>query len=205
MANLKFSDKAKVMKTAFLTLLLIGTSEVVFAQNVYKPISASSIPLVYRDSSGNYDGCGIRTVFVTDVPKATHVGDFSVNVLKQKTGGVIGLTKVIYSYAPSTKDISKIQNLPLSGYMIAKADGQALKLEPYYSGEEKNALLAVTSPISAIKFMTDMSSLKRVQVGVTFKGEDNLRIFSMLSDPFSKEDLITMSACIDQMLKSDKK
>ena len=176
-----------------------------YGQNVYSAISAKSIPLVYRGADGNYDGCGIRTVFVTDVPKPTHVADFSVNVFRQKTGLVIGFTKMIYSYTPETNNLNKMQNIPLGGYMIAKANGQALKLEPYTNGEDKNSLVAATSSISAIEFMTDISSEKKVQVGIKRKGDNNLRIFSFKSDPFNKDEFETLYACIDQMTNDRKK
>ena len=194
--------KCKNCLFALLLSLLAGFAQ---AQNVYSALSAQSIPLVYRGADGNYDGCGIRTVFVTNVPKATHIGDFSVNVFRQKTGMVVGMTKMIYSYTPETNSIKKLENLPLDGYMLAKANGQALKLEPYSNGEDKNSLIAFTSAVSAIEFMGDITAQKKVQVGIKFKGDNNLRIFSFKSDAFKKDELETLFACIDQLSKEGKK
>jgi len=194
--------KCKKWLFALPLALLFGSSQ---AQNVYSVLTAQSIPLVYRGADGKYDGCGIRTVFVTNVPKATHIGDFSVNVFRQKTGMIVGMTKMIYSYTPETNSINKLENLPLGGYMLAKANGQALKLDAYSNGEDKNSLIAFTSAVSAIEFMSDITAEKKVQVGIKFKGDNNLKIFTFKSDAFKKDELETLFSCIDQLSKEVKK
>ena len=76
-------------------------STTVFAQNVYPTKTSNNQPLVYRDSTGNYSGCGVRTVFMTDVPKQTHMGDVSMNVFKASQGQLVGMAKAGYVYIPN--------------------------------------------------------------------------------------------------------
>ena len=68
-----------------------------YAQTVYITSGAKNQVLVYRYASSGAEGCGIRTVFMTDVPKGNNMGDMSVNVFKNQKGEYIGLAKMIYA------------------------------------------------------------------------------------------------------------
>jgi hypothetical protein len=171
-----------------------------FCQNVYVAGGVKSQPLVYRDSSGNFYGCGIRTVFLTDVPKPTHIGDISVNIFKQKSGDVVGLAKIIYSRIDNMKDMNSTKNLPLYGFMFAESSGKAMKFGEMKAGDDKNSYLAQTSVVDAIQYLTDVTGGKTTQVGVVFKGgDDSMRIFSVKGQPFTQEEVTPLAACIKQI------
>ena len=171
-----------------------------FCQNVYVAGGVKSQPLVYRDGSGNFYGCGIRTVFLTDVPKPTHIGDISVNIFKQKSGDVVGLAKIIYSRVDNMKDMNSTKSLPLSGFMFAESSGKAMKFGEIKAGDDKDSYLAQTSVVDAIQYLTDVTGGKTTQVGVIFKGSDNsMRIFSLKAQPLSQDEITPLASCIKQI------
>ena len=91
--------------TRMILFVLLTISANAFSQNVYVA-EGKSQPLVYRKKTGEYYGCGIRTVFTTDVPKPYHLGDISVNIFRQDSGNVVGLVKIIYSRIDNIKDLN---------------------------------------------------------------------------------------------------
>lgn len=185
-----------------LTIFLMGLffGGVTFAQNVYVAEGVKSQPLVYRDKSGGYSGCGIRTVFVTSVPTPSHVADVSVNIFKQESGDIVGLVKIMYSKIDNLKDVNSTRNLPLSTFMFATSSGKALRLGQIRSGEVPNTYLAQSSAEDAIDYMFDAVAGASTEVGVTFKDSDgSMRIFSLKNKPLNKDELTPMSLCIKQL------
>ena len=180
--------------------LLMFLPIAVNAQNLYFVDVAKNQPLVYRDGDGSFKGCGIRTIFMTDVPSQTHVGDISVNIFKSPNGQIMGLTKAIYSYVSDMNRLDKVKNLPIDSYMMANASGKAIKLSNVRSGEDINSLVSPSSPNDAVQFMNDISSGKTVQVGIKLKSEKTLRIFSMKVNQFSIQEAEPFMACLKQVL-----
>lgn len=188
----------KLLKLA----VLMTCSSAVFAQNIYFVDMAKNQPLIYRDADGSFKGCGIRTIFMTDVPTQTHVGDISVNIFKAANGRLMGLTKAIYSYAPDMNRIDNVKKIPIDSYMMANASGKAIKLTDIHAGEDANSLVSPSSPTEAVQFMNDLSSGKTVQVGVKLKGDKSLRIFSMKVNQFSIQEAEPFMACLKQVLSN---
>ena len=188
----------------FLTsIFLSGTT---FAQNVYVAESVVSQPLVYRDKNGGYDGCGIRTVFMTNVPKPSHIGDISVNIFKQNSGSIIGLVKVMYSKIDNLKDVNSTKNLPLSKFMLATTSGKALRLGEMRKGEVSNTYLAQSSAEDAIDYIFDATAGASTEVGITLKdGDGSMRIFSLKNAPLTKDELTPMGLCIKQLTSKSSK
>jgi hypothetical protein len=171
-----------------------------FAQNVYVIDNVKSQPLVYRNDSGGFKGCGIRTVFLTDVPRSSHVGDISVNVFKQDSGKVVGLVKIIYSKIGNLNDPNSTTNIPLSKFMFASTSGQALRLGDIQPGEVPNSYLTQSSAADAMQYLTDAIGGKVTQVGVTFKSEaSTMRIFSLKNTPLSQDEMAPLATCMKQL------
>ena len=171
-----------------------------FAQNLYVVDSVKSQPLVYRNDSGGFKGCGIRTVFVTNVPKPSYVGDISVNVFKQDSGKVIGLVKIIYSKIGNLNDPNSTTNIPLTKFMFANASGQAFRLGEIQPGEVSNSYLTQSSPVDALQYLTDAISGKATQVGVTFKSDPStMRIFSLKNTSLSPDEMAPLATCMKQV------
>ena len=187
------------MKSIFLVVSIL-LSGITFAQNVYVAESVKSQPLVYRDKNGRYDGCGIRTVFVTNVPKPSHIGDISVNIFRQDSGNIIGLVKVMYSKIDNLKDVNSTKNLPLSKFMFATTSGKALRLGEIRKGEVPDTYLAQSSAEDAIDYIFDATAGASTEVGITFKDSDgSMRIFSLKNVPLTKDELTPMGLCIKQL------
>lgn len=187
------------MKSAIL-LVSCFISSAVFAQNVYVAEEVKSQPLVYRDKNGGYYGCGIRSIFVTNVPKPTHVGDISVNIFRQDSGNIVGLVKIMYSKIANLKDVNSTTNLPLARFMFADSSGKALRLGEIKSGEVSNTYLAQSSAGDGIDYIFDAVAGKTTEVGVTFKGNDSsMRVFSLKNLPLTKDEAVPLNLCIKQL------
>lgn len=192
----------KILLVGLATLLAISSS---IAQSVYVASAAKNQVLVYRHSLSGVDGCGIRTVFMTDVPKGNNMGDMSVNVFKNQRGEFIGLTKLIYSNIP---DINKVdtKGISLSKYSMTNASGKSIRLNPTFkSGDDKDSLTTQASVEDSIDFLFDLASQKTVQVGVTFKNEKTERIFSMKAERLDLKEAEILSNCISQLMSDGKK
>lgn len=189
-----------MIKKILKLLVVFACYSAVHAQNLYMVDIAKNQPLVYREADGTYKGCGIRTIFMTDVPSQTHVGDISVNIFKSSNGNFMGLTKAIYSYVPDINRIDNVKNIPIDSYMMANASGKAIKLIDIHSGEDANSLVSPSSPTEAVQFMNDISSGKTVQIGIKLKGEKSLRIFSLKVNQFSSQEAEPFMACLKQVL-----
>lgn len=193
------------MKSAILLISFI-ISSAVLAQNVYVAEEVKSQPLVYRDKNGGYFGCGIRTVFVTNVPKPTHVGDISVNIFRQDSGSIVGSVKILYSKIANLKDVNSTTNLPLAKFMFADSSGKALKLGEIRPGEVSNTYLAQSSAGDAIDYMFDAVAGKTTEVGVTFKGGDSsMRVFSLKNLSLTKDEAVPLNLCIKQLSSGQSK
>jgi hypothetical protein len=120
-------NKRLVIKKVLLILTLLAPTSV-FAQAVYPTEFSNNQPLVYRDANGNYNGCGVRTVFMTDVPKPTHMGDVSMNIFKLPQGQTVGMAKVGYVYIPDIKDPTNTKRIPITSFMMANSSGKAAKM-----------------------------------------------------------------------------
>ena len=192
----------KILLVGLATLLAISSS---IAQSVYIASAAKNQILVYRYSSNGVEGCGIRTVFMTDVPKGKNIGDMSVNVFKNQKGEFIGLTKLIYSNIP---DINKVETkgISLSKYSMTNASGKSIRLNPTFkSGDDKDSLTTQASVEDSIDFLFDLASQKTVQVGVTFKNEKTERVFSMKAERLEPKEAEILSNCISQLMSDGKK
>lgn len=192
----------KILLVGLATLLAISSS---IAQSVYIASAAKNQVLVYRYSTSGVEGCGVRTVFMTDVPKGKNMGDMSVNVFKNQKGEYIGLTKLIYSNIP---DINKVETkgIPLSKYSMTNASGKSVRLNPTFkSGDDKDSLTTQASVEDSIDFLFDLASQKIVQVGVTFKNEKTERIFSMKAERLEPKEAEILSNCISQLMSDGKK
>jgi hypothetical protein len=171
-----------------------------FAQNVYVIDNVKSQPLVYRNDSGGFRGCGIRTVFLTDVPRPSHIGDISVNIFKQDSGNVVGLVKIIYAKIGNLNDPNSTTNIPLSKFMFAGASGQAFRLGDIQLGEVQNSYLSQSSAVDAIQYLTDAVAGKTTQVGISLRNEgSSLRIFSLKNTPLSQDEVGPLATCIKQI------
>jgi len=193
------------MKHLLIGLLAILAVNSTIAQSVYIASAAKNQVLVYRYSSNGLDGCGIRTVFMTDVPKGNNMGDMSINVFKNQKGEFIGLTKLIYSNIP---DINKVETkgMSLSKYSMTNALGKSIRLNPTFkSGDDKDSLTTQASVEDSIDFLFDLASQKTVQIGVTFKNEKTERIFSMKAEKLEPKEAEILSKCISQLMSDGKK
>lgn len=180
-----------------LTCLLSG---VAFSQNVYVIDTAKSQALVYRDDSGKFNGCGIRTVFVSDVPNSSHVGDISVNIVKQNSGNMIGLVKVMYSKIGNLNDPKSAKHLALTKFMFATAAGEAIKLGDVKPGDIPNTYLAQSSAAGAMDYLADASIGKTTQLGIALKSEGSMmRIFSIKNQRLSPDEIGPLAACVKQL------
>ena len=177
-------------------------STTVFAQNVYPTETSSNQPLVYRDSTGNYSGCGVRTVFMTDVPKPTHMGDVSMNVFKASQGQLVGMAKAGYVYIPNIKDLINTKRIPITSFMMANTSGKATKLLAIKPSDDKAMLISSTTEEDAYSFIVDITTGKTIQVGVQLPNEKTLRIFSIKPSPMSKEEADQLVNCLRQMDQS---
>ena len=183
-----------------LALIIFVISGSAYSQNVYVASGVKSQPLVYRDKNGGYYGCGIRTVFVTDVPKPNHIGDISVNIFRQDSGNIVGLVKIMYSKIDNLKDVNSTKNLPLSNFMFATASGKALNLGEIRGGEVLNTYLAQSSAEDAIDYITNATAGMTTEIGVAFKGnDDSMRIFSIKNKALTADELTPMGLCIKQI------
>lgn len=171
-----------------------------FAQNLYVVDSVKSQPLVYRNDSGGFQGCGIRSVFVTNVPKPSYLGDISVNIFKQDSGNTVGLVKIIYSSIGNIQDPNSAKNVPVSKIMFAGTSGQAMKLGDIRSGDIANTYLASASAEGALDYLYDAIIGKTTQVGVTLKSDPGaMRIFSLKNTPLSPDEIAPLATCMKQL------
>ena len=187
-------------KTLLAIILMISTT--VFAQNVYPTKTSNNQPLVYRDSTGNYSGCGVRTVFMTDVPKQTHMGDVSMNVFKASQGQLVGMAKAGYVYIPNIKDLTNTKRIPITSFMMADSSGKAAKMTAIKPSDDKDVLISTTFEEEAFSFIVDITTGKTVQVGVQLPSEKTLRIFAMQPSAMSKEESDQLVNCLRQIDKS---
>ena len=176
------------------------------AQNLNIVKIAKYQPLIYRDATGKYEGCGIRTTFLTSIPMPTHTGDFSVTIFKERDGRVTGITKMAFSFIPNINNFNKVKNLALTSYSMTNAKGKTIRLDDPKAGKEKNSQQAATSPIEAVNFINDITSGKPIQVGIRLQGEKNLNIFSIEGkDPLSQPEQSQIASCISQVFPSNTK
>jgi hypothetical protein len=191
--------------------LLIGFAAIMavnsaIAQTVYIASATKNQVLVYRQASTGLDGCGIRTVFMTDVPKGNNMGDMSVNVFKNQKGEYIGLTKMIYASIPNINNLETVKSIPISKYSMVNSAGKSLRFAPtFQAGEEKNSLNTQVSVEDAIDFLFDLASQKTVQVGVVFKPEKTTRIFSLRAEKLEQAEAEILSKCITQLMSDGNK
>ena len=193
------------MKQLLIGLIAIVISNTTIAQTVYIASAAKNQVLVYRHSSSGVDGCGLRTVFMTNVPKGNNMGDMSINVFKNQKCEFIGLTKLIYSNIP---DINKVETIgiSLSKYSMTNASGKSIRLSPTFkSGDDKDSLTTQASVEDSIDFLFDLASQKTVQVGMTFKNEKTERIFSVRAERLEPKEAEILSNCISQLMSDGKK
>lgn len=188
----------KVLTFFFSFLVSAGA----FAQAIYPVDSATNQPLVYRHSSGSYNGCGVRTLFATSVPKSTHMGDISVNVFKNSQGQIIGMAKAIYLYVPDVNNINNFKRVPISSFMMANSGGKAIKLLGIKPSEDKEALISTTPEEDALSFIVDVTTGKTVQVGIQLKGDKTLRIFTVKPDLLTKDESNQLVSCLEQITKT---
>jgi hypothetical protein len=192
----------KKLLIGVLTVLAVSTT---LAQTVYIASGAKNQVLVYRYASSGAEGCGIRTVFMTDVPKGNNMGDMSVNVFKNQKGEYIGLTKMIYASVPNINNL-ETKNIPISQYSMVNSAGKTLRFNPtFQAGDVKNSLSTQTSVEDAIDFLFDLASQKTVQVGIVFKAEKNTRIFSIKAEKLEPAEAEALSKCISQLMSDGKK
>lgn len=188
------------MRIFLITLALLGPPSI-FAQAVYPADTANNQPLVYRDSSGNYNGCGVRTVFVTTTPKPTHMGDISMNVFKTSQGQMMGMAKVGYVYIANIKDLTSTKRIPITSFMMANSSGKAAKMLEIKPSDDKDVLISTAPEEDAYSFIVDITTGKTVQVGIQLPGDKTLRIFSMKPPPMSKEEADQLVNCLSQIAK----
>ncbi|MEI6190686.1 MAG: hypothetical protein WCP61_09730 [Chitinophagia bacterium] len=194
-------NKRLVIKKVLLILTLLAPTSV-FAQTVYPTEFSNNQPLVYRDANGNYNGCGVRTVFMTDVPKPTHMGDVSMNIFKLPQGQTVGMAKVGYVYIPDIKDPTNTKRVPITSFMMANSSGKAAKMLAIKPSDDKDALISTTVEEDAFNFIVDITTGKIVQVGVQLPSEKTLRIFSMKPSAMSKEEADQLISCLRQIDQS---
>jgi hypothetical protein len=194
------------MKKLLIGLLTILTANITLAQTVYIASGAKNQVLVYRYASSGAEGCGIRTVFMTNVPKGNNMGDMSVNVFKNQKGEYIGLTKMIYASIPNLNNVETTKSIPISQYSMINSAGKPLRFNPtFQAGEDKNSLSTQTSVEDAIDFLFDLASQKTVQVGIVFKAEKGTRIFSIKAEKLEPAEAEALSKCISQLMSDGKK
>lgn len=183
-------------------LLLMMLTTNLFAQAVYPTDTATNQPLVYRDASGSFNGCGVRTIFMTTVPTPTYMGDVSMNIFMNSNGAMIGMAKVGYAYIPNLNDPKNRKRIPITSFMMANSSGKAAKLMGMKPSEDKNLLISTTSEQDAINFIVDITTEKTVQIGIQLPNEKGIRIFSMKSEPMSREESDQLINCLTQITKT---
>ncbi len=189
-------------KLIYVFVLTLMNSALAFAQAVYPVETSNNQPLVYRDASGSYNGCGVRTIFMTTVPSPTHMGDVSMNVFKNSRGEMIGMAKVGYVYIPNLKDPKASKRVPITSFMMASSSGKAAKMLDIKPSDDKDALISTTPEEGAYNFIVDVTTGKTVQVGVQLPGDKTIRIFSMKPPPMSKEEAEQLVSCLGQISKA---
>lgn len=191
------------MKLIFV-LISAMFSTCIQAQNIYTVDIAKAQPLVYRDADGSYKGCGIRVVFISDVPAKNHLGDVSMNLYLDKKGEPFGLSKAIYSFS---KDMSKetTTKVPISAYSMAGSNGRGIKmLDLKSSNTNDGALLANNSWGDAIDLLMDFYGSEPTQVGFTFKNEKVERIFALRVSPMNKDERGIFMSCMKSLTEKAK-
>lgn len=188
------------MKVLFFALTLL-TSTSIFPQTVYPVETSNNQPLVYRYSGDSFNGCGVRTVFMTNVPTPTHMGDISMNVFKNSQGEMLGMAKAGYVYIPNIKDPKDTKRIPIASFMMANSSGKAAKMLAIRPSDDKDALVSTTPEGDAYSFIVDITTGKTVQVGIQLMGEKSLRIFSMKPPLMSKEEAEQLVNCLSQIAK----
>jgi hypothetical protein len=189
------------LKIFSFALSLLGSFSA-FAQAVYPVETSNNQPLVYRDASGNFNGCGVRTVFVTTIPKPTHMGDVSMNVFKASQGQMMGMAKAGYVYITDIKDPSKVKRIPITSFMMANSSGKAANMMAIKPSDDKDVLISTVPEDDAYSFIVDITTGKTVQVGVKLPNEKSLRIFSMKPPLMSKEEAEQLVGCLSQISKT---
>jgi len=175
-----------------------------FAQNVHEVSFAKNEPFIYQDSAGKYEGCGMRSTFLTKIPKHEYAADFSIGLFKERDGKLTGLTKMIFSAIPDLSNPEKFQNLALTNYMMADSNGIAITLSYFRAGKEKNSMLATTYPLEVINILGDIQSGKSIQVGVSIKGEQNMIMFAAKPEKqLTKDEMLPLITCISKLFPSN--
>jgi hypothetical protein len=194
-----FASLESLLIKGLFTLFTTIFSACIQAQNIYTVDIAKAQPLVYRDADGSYKGCGIRVVFITDVPTKNHLGDISMNLYLNKKGEPFGLSKAIYSVS---KDMSKetTTNMPISSYSMAGSNGKGIKmLDLRSSNANDGALLANNSWGDAIDILMDFYGSEPTQIGFVFKNEKVERIFALRVSAMSKDERAIFMACMKSL------
>jgi hypothetical protein len=169
------------------------------AQSVYIVDAAKAQPLAYRDADGSFRGCGIRVVFVSNVPTKNHVGDVSVNLYLNKRGEPFALSKAIYSMSINmTKETTTI--VPIASYSMAGSNGKAIPMFDLRNANPSDgALLANNNWSDAIELLMDFYGSEPTQLGFTFKNEKVERIFAIRVSPMSKGEKDVFMNCMKSL------
>lgn len=176
---------------ALSVIALLSITSIAYGQNLHIANTVKAQPLVYRGDDGGYKGCGIRVVFMTNVPNPTSIADISINLYNPKDGQPIGLAKALLSdYSDKTN-----KRIAIDYFMMAKNSGQAIKLLDIKSSEDELALLSSTPWEDSLDLLMDFISSKSTEIGFKMKSEKTLRIFRVTVPPMKIEEIRAFNSC----------
>lgn len=176
---------------ALSAIAFLSITSIAYGQNLHIANAAKAQPLVYRADDGAYKGCGIRVVFMTNIPSASSIADISINLYNPKGAQPIGLAKVLLSEF-SDKTNKRIE---IDSFMMAKSSGRAIKLLDIKSSEDELALLSSTPWEDSLDLLMDFLSSKSTEIGFKLKSEKTLRIFRVVVPPMEIEEIRAFNFC----------
>lgn len=179
------------MKRFLLIASLFGLISSANGQNLHIAGAVKAQPLIYRSDEGTHNGCGLRVVFTTNVPRTSSIADISINVYNPKGGKPLGMAKAMLSDY-SDKDNKTI---PIDSFMMAKTSGDALKLSNLKQSEDKDALLSATTADDALDLLMDFLTSKPTEIGFKLKGEKTMRIFRVTVPSLGQEEIKSFGTC----------
>jgi hypothetical protein len=187
------------MRRLFLLASLFGLISSAYGQNLHIAGAVKAQPLIYRSDEGTHNGCGLRVVFTTNVPRTSSIADISINLYNPKGGKPLGMAKAMLS------DYSEGANktIPIDSFMMAKTSGDAIKLFDLKQSEDKDALLSSTTADDALDLIMDFLTSKPTEIGFKLKGEKTMRIFRVTVPSLELEEVRSFNTCFKKIKENN--
>lgn len=166
------------------------------AQNVYPVEAALAQPLVYRNK-GDLNGCGLRTMFMTNVPEKSNSGELSINLFKEKDF-YFGAAKALY-HRLSRQGGTKLEAIPIKTFSLTISPNQYIEVNNIRSGEDDGSLIGSIAGRNALEFMAAIIEGKRIEVAYQFREEKGTRIFSIEFPPIDEKESKVFFDCVESL------